>query len=131
MAETMHGLAAGFTAEGTFTQDNLFAGETPVPVTQVETLLSGQSVVRGALLGKDGDGKFLLSLAAAVDGSEVPIAVALETVDATAGDTKIAVAYTGVFNIAALTIGTGHTAASVSDALQARQIYLRNNLGVS
>lgn len=128
MSETLHGKAAGFTAVGTLTHDNLFAGETPAPVTGIVTIDAG-TLVRGTVLGQiTSGGKYIQSLSDAVDGSETPAAILLEDVDASGGDKEAAVAFSGVFNIAALTIGASHTAASIEPGLRARQIYLRNNV---
>jgi hypothetical protein len=77
--------AAGVTNEGTYTPDKLNDRDT---VTRVRTIASGAGVLpRGALLGKiTATGKYILSLAAAADGSQVPDAILLEPVDATAAD---------------------------------------------
>lgn len=75
-----------------------------------------------------GSGKYILSLAAATDGSEVPSAILAEDADATSGDVTTVAYLTGEFNIAAITFGTGHTAASVADALRDKGIFLKNNL---
>ena len=71
-----------------------------------------------------GSGKYVKSLAAATNGSETPIAVAAEDVDASLGDVMGVVYYTGDFNSDAMTFGAGHTAASVKDALRLRGIHL-------
>lgn len=71
-----------------------------------------------------GSGKYLLSAAAAIDGSAVPDVVLAEDGDASAGD-KTALAYTrGDFNERALTLGAGHTAASIREGLRAKGIVL-------
>lgn len=114
--------------EGTFTPDNLFAGDYPRAMDTV-TLLTGQSYPRGAVLGKiDTGGKYTLSLAAAEDGSEDPCAVLAEAVDATSADKKAAVYLTGEFNQDALTFGAGHskTTAATRDALRAFGIFLKS-----
>lgn len=73
-----------------------------------------------------GSGKYKLSVAAAVDGSATPRAVLAEDVDATAAD-KEAMAYTtGDFAEEALTLGAGHTVASIRDALHDRGIFLKS-----
>lgn len=71
-----------------------------------------------------GSGKYILSLAAATDGSQVPVAIAAEAIDASAAD-KVGLIYlAGDFNQRQLTFGTGHTAASTKVALAARGIFL-------
>lgn len=69
------------------------------------------------------DGKLLLSLAAAVDGSEDVYAILGEDVDATSADKEATVYLSGEFRAAGLTFGTGHTAASTRDAARALGIY--------
>lgn len=107
--------------------DNLIAGDVPKAVTTYKTLDEGQNVVRGALLGQiTSGGNVALSLAAGDDGSEAPLYIAAEDRDATDGDAAILVYEMGEFNEDRVTFGTGHTAASVRDALAARNIYLRD-----
>lgn len=71
-----------------------------------------------------GSGKFKVSLAAAVDGSAEPDAVLAETIDATSAD-KVALAYfRGDFATGGLTLGTGHTVASITEGLRRKGITL-------
>lgn len=73
-------------------------------------------------------GKYVLSLAAATDGSQVPVSILSEDVDASLAE-KTSVAYiTGDFNTGAMTFGTGHTAASVKESLRARSIFLHDSV---
>lgn len=121
-------LAEGFTSEGTFAYDNLYAGEFPRVELKV-TIITGQNLVRGALLGKiTTGGKYNLSLSAASDGSEVPAAILIDDTDATSADKEAMVFIAGQFNEDALTYGTGHTAASVKEALAAKSIYLEKTV---
>lgn len=83
---------------------------------------SGQNLPRGAVIGKDGASKYLLSLAAANDGSQVPDLILAEACDASLGDEE-ALAYSrGDFADIALTIGAGHSVASITEALRAKGI---------
>lgn len=112
--------------EGSLSHDKLIAGNAHLLVSRKITIKSGQNVVRGAVLGKDGDGKYLLSLSASNDGSQTPDLILAEDCDATAAD-KTAIAYSrGDFAIQALTIGTGHTAASITEGLRAKGITIIN-----
>lgn len=121
-------LAAGFTAQGDFTPDGIFAG-TDDPQTRSITLLSGQNLERGAVLGKvTATGKYVLSLSAAVDGSETPATILGEDCDASAGDKVTIAHFGGVFDENALTYGTGHTAASVRDQLRDVGIKLQSSI---
>lgn len=113
----------GFSSE-TFTPDLLIAGDHPIRTVEV-TVVSGQNLVRGALLGKiTTGGKVNLSLSAASDGSQVPFGILMENVDATSGDKKGMAYIAGDFNANAMVFGTAHTAASVRDALSAKSIYI-------
>lgn len=75
-----------------------------------------------------GSGKYKLSLAAATDGSQVPTAILAEAAAAASADVVAPAYLSGEFNAAAITFGTGHTAASVKDALRARNLYLQSAL---
>ena len=109
----------------TFTPDRLLAGAFPT-VTESITLATGQVLTRGALLGKvTGSGEYVLSLAAAADGSQTPVAVLADDADTTLGAATGAAYLSGEFNDNAITFGTGHTAASVKDALRDLNIYLK------
>lgn len=71
-----------------------------------------------------GSGKYVVSTAAAVNGSAVPDCVLAETIDATAAD-KTALAYfRGDFATGGLTLGAGHTVASITEGLRLKGITL-------
>ena len=73
-------------SSATFNLDGLLIGEHPVTSRQI-TLLSGQNLARGAVLGKiTASGKYILSLSGAADGSQTPDAVLAEATDASGGD---------------------------------------------
>ena len=69
-------------------------------------------------------GKYIKSLLAATDGSQVPCAILAEDSDATSGDQTTVAYVSGEFNSNAITFGTGHTAANTKDDLRALGIYL-------
>lgn len=115
---------ASFGTEGTYTPDSLHAGDFPIRTRKV-TIITGQNVVRGAVLGRiTASGKYNLSLSAAGDGSQTPIAILAEDVDATAADKEAVVYISGDFNSTALTLGTAHTVASITEGLRDLNIYL-------
>lgn len=116
-------MPASFTSTS-FTPDRLLAGDSPLVPRKI-TVLSGQVLARGAVLGKiTASGKYILSLSAAGDGSQTPDLILADAVDATGGD-KEAVAYaTGEFNQSALVIGTAHTADSIREGLRIKGIHL-------
>ena len=119
--------AEGFTDQGSYTPDNLIAGEYP-RVARVVTIASGANLAQGALLGKiTASGKFKLSASAATDGSEVPDAILAEAANATAADVQAVVYFSGEFNESALSLGAGHTLVSIKAGLRDRNIYLRTN----
>jgi len=118
-------MPAGFSS-ATFNLDGLLIGEHPVTSRQI-TLLTGQNLARGAVLGKiTATGKYILSLSAAVDGSEVPDAVLAEATDATAADVATPAYFTGGFDESKLVLGTAHTAASIREGLRVKGIHLIN-----
>lgn len=75
-----------------------------------------------------GSGKYVLSLAAAVDGSQEPVAVLVDDVNAPAADKVCGLYVAGEFNSRAMVFGTGHTAASVRDALRLKGIFLKDTI---
>jgi len=116
-----------FTTE-VYNPDRLIAGDENI-ITRDETLITGQNLKRGALLGKiTASGKLTLSLAAAVDGSEVPFGILVDDIDATAAD-KVAPMYMkGEFDEGEMTFGTGHTADSVRDGLRRLGIHMKTSV---
>lgn len=116
------------TTLGTFTADNLIAGDYPLKAVEI-TVISGQNISRGDVLGKiTASGKYNLSLSGASDGSQTPDVIAAEDIDASAGD-KTSLAYIkGEFNQNFITLGTAHTVASVKDGLKDKGIILRDSI---
>lgn len=118
-------MKATFQTEGTYVPDQLIAGNAHLLIARKVTVISGQNLARGAVLGKiTASGKYTLSASASSDGSQTPDLVLAETCDASAGD-KQALAYArGDFAASALTLGAGHTVASITEGLRAKGITL-------
>lgn len=123
---------ASFGAKTAISFDNLIAGDNVGPVTEGRiTIVSGAGVLlRGTLLGKiTTGGKYATSLSASSDGSQTPVAILANDVDATAADVTNVLVYTsGEFNERAIIFGTAHTAATTRDALRARGIHLKDSV---
>jgi hypothetical protein len=71
-----------------------------------------------------GSGKYVLSLAAATNGSQVPDLVLAEDTDASAADKATVAYYSGRFIESALVLGAGQTADGVREGLRAKGIQL-------
>ena len=110
-----------------YTPDALVAGNPDLLLNAPAIISSGQSLKRGALLGQiTTSGKYLLSVAAATDGSQTPVGILVDDTDASTAD-KASIIYTrGDFLADCLTYGAGHTAASVAPALRLHGIALIN-----
>lgn len=110
-------------SSSTFAHDKLIVDAARI-VSRKITVISGQVVTRGAVLGKiTASSKYNLSLSAAADGSQTPDLILAEDVDASGGD-KEGLAYeAGVFNTNALTLGASHTLASIQEGLRAKGIH--------
>ncbi len=109
--------------------DNLFAGGVQPVVTDAITLVSGQSYVRGTVLGvvtSSGEAKPVDS--AVTDGAEIPYAILQEDVDATEGAQPGAVYLTGEFNENALTFGGTDTADTHRKKLREIGLFLKTNV---
>lgn len=113
-----------------YTPDRLTAGPSDDIVGKGITVLSGQNLQRGAVLGMiTASRKYTLSLAAANDGSQIPSAILAEDCNAAAADTGGIAYFSGTFNSAALTLGAGHTVQSVTDALRGLSIMIVDTIG--
>lgn len=116
---------ASFGTEGTLTHDALVAGNAHLLVARKVTIAAGESLARGAVIGKlTSGGKYKLSLSAANDGSQTPDLILAEPCNATDGDMQALAYARGDFNARALTLGTGHTVASITEGLRAKGITL-------
>ena len=105
--------------------DNLIAGNKPPAKAVPITLTDGEVVVRGSVLGRvTATGKYLLSLNAAVDGSQTARAIAAVAASPSGADAEILAYVEGEFNQDRLTFGTGQTAANTKDDLMDVNIYL-------
>src|SRR5260221_14274687 len=92
-------VAAGFTSQGTFTPDALFAGDVMPRVTKLVTITGAAALVRGTVLGRiTASDKYLTSLSAVADGSQVPKAILAQDTDASGGDVLAPIYFTGEFN---------------------------------
>lgn len=88
------------------------------------TLSAGTAYKRGTVLGQiTATGKLLTSLSGAADGSQIPMAVLCEDVDATGGDINFKVLVHGKVNPEALIFGTGATEANTKAAMRDAGIY--------
>ena len=119
---------AKFETVGTSTEDNLIAGNAHLLVGRKITVVSGQGVlVRGTVLGKvTASGKYVKSLSASSDGSQTPDLILAKDVDATSADAQALAYARGDFAAQALTLGTAHTVASITEGLRAKGITLIN-----
>lgn len=98
----------------TYEPDNLIAGNEWDCYTKVRTIKKvATPLLRGTVLGKDANDKFVVSKKTATDGSEEPRAVLAVDVDASQADVEALVFEAGVFNARSMTFGDGHTAQSV------------------
>ena len=115
---------AGYSQAAPYQPKNLLAATHGVTTRKV-TILSGQVQSAGALLGRiTASGKYILSLSAASDGSQTPDLVLAQDVNATGGDVE-AIAYeTATVIGSALTLGTGHTIASIREGLRDKGILI-------
>lgn len=118
------GMDATFGTES-YSPDNLIAGDKPPAKAVPITLTDGEVVVRGTVLGRvTANGKFLVSLNAATDGSEVARAIAAEAASPSGADATILAYVEGEFNQDELTFGTGQTIANTKADLMDVNIYL-------
>ena len=112
----------------TYIPDQLIAGNHKL-VTANATVISGQTIARGAVLGLiTASGKYTLALNASSDGSQNPVAIAADAIDASAGDVNGGIYLAGEFNAAALTLGTGITLAAATAALRPLSIYVKSSV---
>lgn len=91
-------------------------------------LVAGTIYIKGMVLGKvtsagADKGKYKHSLSAATDGSQVPSAILLDDVDATASDLNGPILLGGKVDKNLLILGAGHTLDSIETGLRDMNIY--------
>jgi len=105
-------------------QSQLRGGDFPVRFAMV-MIAAGEVLAEGSVLGEvTAAEEYKLSASAATDGSESPSVVLWEDVDATDGPVEAEVMLTGDLRSAALTLGEGHTIASVRKALRPWSLFV-------
>lgn len=120
---------AGFSSVSGTANDALLAGPADILVERKGILASGQSVVRGQVLGLiTASGKYAANDSASADGSEDPVAISIYDVDASAADAEILVYIGGIFNETEMTFGGTDDADTVRDALRDIGIQLRKGM---
>lgn len=116
---------AQFRQEGTYTPDNLLAGDSDDVVAIKGILAAGNNLKRGTVLGKiTASKKFTLSLAASNDGSQAADVILTHDADATTGDVEVLVYVGGQFNKNAVTYGAGQSLDTVFDTLRGKGILI-------
>ncbi|MBR1150098.1 head decoration protein [Bradyrhizobium sp. JYMT SZCCT0428] len=123
-------MVAAFTSEGSLSsQDALVLG----PTTSRQITLEAGNLIRGAVLGQheegsdsDPGGGYILSVAAASDGSQTPKVILAEDCDASGGAKTTVAYFAGTFNEEQLSFGAGHDKYSVRESLRDVGINLQN-----
>jgi hypothetical protein len=115
---------------GTYTPDNLLAGDFPRK-TAWGTILSGTApLVRGTVLGKiSASGKLKPVDSSKSDGSQAPFAVLAEAADASSADAAAPLFLTGEFDENSLVFGGSDTVATHRAALRSLSIFAKPALG--
>lgn len=110
------GFTPGVTASAAYDPTGIIAGGFSKPTRiEVVTILSGQNLPAGRLIGKiTTGGKFKSSLAASSDGSQLyeKTAVLLEACDASGGDKSARALITGEANLSKVSFDTGQSYAA-------------------
>lgn len=78
-----------------------------------------------------GSGAYKLASAAAVDGSQTPVAILADYADASLGNVTGPIYIMGEFNSNALTFGPGITLAAAKPVLRLNNIFLKNSVSAS
>jgi Bacteriophage lambda head decoration protein D len=123
-------VTANFALEGTYLFSQFALGKMRARKVIVK---QGAGVVKAAtVLGvTTADTKYLTSVAAATDGSQVPDAILSHDVDATAADVEAIVFIAGEFDQTKLILGAGHTLAEIDPVCRLKDIWLINPMACS
>lgn len=114
-----------------FIPDQLIGGDLKI-VTHAGRTITGGAFKRGTVLGLiTASGKYTIATAAANDGSQTPVAILVDDVDASAADAIGGLYAMGEFNERAVILGAGITVAAAKTALEAQNIYLKSSISAS
>ncbi|KQN00563.1 head decoration protein [Sphingomonas sp. Leaf25] len=117
--------------QDTFVPDQLIGGDLKI-VTGTRTIAAGQNLRRGTVLGKiTAGGKYVLALGASNDGSQTPVEILVDDVDATGGDKQAGTYLMGEFNERAVILGAGITLDAARAALETKNIYLKSSVSAA
>ena len=109
-----------------YVPDQLVSGPLQL-VTDTVKITGGKAYKRGTVLGVvTASGGYQLSVKTATDGSEVPSAILVDDVDATAGDVQGGVYLMGEFNGYRIIIDNSWTVETVAQALRPSSIFIRD-----
>lgn len=114
----------------TFVPDQLLSGPLQV-VSDTVTILTGSGATykRGTVLGViTASGKYTLSVATAVDGSQIPKAILADYADATVSDVLAGVYLMAEINQNRITFDPSWTLAALKTALRPFGIFLRDSV---
>ncbi|HAT1683158.1 TPA: head decoration protein [Klebsiella oxytoca] len=110
--------------QDTFIPDQLIAGPFQL-VTGTVQLAAGKVYPRGAVMGQvTASGLYTLSVKTATDGSEVPCAIMVDTVDATDAQKGGGVYLAGEFNAHRLIMDATWTAETLQPLLRNKSLFL-------
>lgn len=119
----------GITSDA-FMPDQLIAGDLKIVTHAGRTIVAGAGILkRGTVLGRiTASQKYTIATSAASDGSQTPVALLVDDVDATSADALCGIYAMGEFNENAVTLGVGITLAVAKAALELQNIYLKSAL---
>lgn len=119
----------GMTADA-FIPDQLVGGDMKI-VTRTRTIVGG-AFLRGTVLGMiTASGKYTIALSAAADGSQTPVEILVDDVDASAGDALGGTYVMGEFNERAVILGAGTTLTAARAALELKNVYLKSSISAA
>jgi hypothetical protein len=127
------GINPGITKEGSIDWDRLLGGDELPFLTTTVTVLKGQNLKRGSVLGlitttgKD-KGKAKLTAKASTDGSQNPRYILVTDLNASGEDLTGVVYKMGIFNENYLTFGASTKVSDMELALEDRNIHLLSGM---
>lgn len=118
---------------GSFTPEQRFAGDSDIITKPMTIATAAGALAAGTVLGRiTASGKLVPAAIGAGDGSETPVAILVEAVDATGGDVVAPVYLAGEFNLDWLVYdATFNTEALKLDAFGASGSIVVRKLGYS
>ncbi|MBN3866447.1 head decoration protein [Gluconobacter kondonii] len=115
--------------EAVFTPDQLIAGNLKLVTEQVTFASGAGALVRGTVVGRvTASGQYIKSVPTATDGSQTPVGITVDSVDATSAAAAGSIYVMGEFNSNYMTYDSTWTLDALTAACRPNNLFVKTSL---